>query len=82
LKTVYPSDRTELLFAYPGQAQMAVPHDVDESAEPPEVERARSRDEPSDAGGESACFAHLVCPDCGIVVGDAPHRRGCEFAGS
>lgn len=25
-----------------------------------------------DAGGESACFAHLVCPECGSIV-DATH---------
>jgi hypothetical protein len=32
-----------------------------------------------DAGGESACFAHLVCPECGAVL-DGPHRPGCESA--
>lgn len=32
-------------------------------------------------GGESACYAHLVCPDCGALV-DRPdaHRPGCPAA--
>jgi hypothetical protein len=32
---------------------------------------------PSAAGGEAACFAHLVCPDCGVVLDGSPHRPGC-----
>lgn len=34
-------------------------------------------------GGESACYAHLVCQDCGAVVSEG-HRPGCaaEPAGS
>jgi hypothetical protein len=31
----------------------------------------------ADAGGEAACFAHLVCPDCGVVLDGGPHRPGC-----
>jgi uncharacterized protein YeaO (DUF488 family) len=27
-------------------------------------------------GGEAACFAHLVCPECGAVVTEG-HREGC-----
>lgn len=32
-------------------------------------------------GGEAACFAHLVCPECGAVVTEG-HREGCEAAGT
>ena len=28
-------------------------------------------------GGESACFAHLICPECGVVPVDAEHVLGC-----
>jgi len=31
-------------------------------------------DEP--AGGEPACWAHLVCPECGAMTG-GEHRDGC-----
>jgi hypothetical protein len=31
-------------------------------------------------GGEAACLAHVVCSDCGAVLGTGPHRTGCEFA--
>jgi uncharacterized protein YeaO (DUF488 family) len=37
------------------------------------------RVEPEDVGGEAACFAHLVCPECGAVVTEG-HRPGCELA--
>jgi sugar lactone lactonase YvrE len=35
----------------------------------------------SDAGGESACFAHLVCTVCGAVIEDEPHdhRSGIDL---
>jgi uncharacterized protein YeaO (DUF488 family) len=29
-------------------------------------------------GGEAACFAHLVCPECDSVVTEG-HNRGCSF---
>jgi len=29
------------------------------------------------AGGEAPCFAHLVCPACGVVLDGSPHRPGC-----
>jgi len=32
------------------------------------------------AGGEPACLAHLLCPDCGIVLDGSPHGAGCAFA--
>lgn len=31
-----------------------------------------------EAGGEAACWAHLVCPECGAVTGE-DHRDGCEL---
>jgi len=38
-------------------------------------------DERSDdtEGGESACFAHLICPECGVVLGDTTHVDGCTW---
>jgi uncharacterized protein YeaO (DUF488 family) len=32
-----------------------------------------------EVGGEPACFAHLVCPECGAVTTEG-HRPGCELA--
>ncbi|MGH3733736.1 MAG: DUF3565 domain-containing protein [Acidimicrobiales bacterium] len=33
----------------------------------------------SDEGGDPACWAGLLCADCGVVLGDGPHRPGCTF---
>ncbi len=33
-----------------------------------------------DEGGEPACFAHLLCPDCGAVLDGGPHLEGCRSA--
>ena len=30
--------------------------------------------------GEAACLAHLVCPDCGVVLDGSPHGPGCPSA--
>jgi uncharacterized protein YeaO (DUF488 family) len=36
------------------------------------------RQEPGEsAGGEAACYAHLVCPECGTVVSEG-HAKGCS----
>ena len=35
--------------------------------------------DPEETGGEAACFAHLVCPECGAVTTEG-HRPGCEAA--
>lgn len=32
------------------------------------------------AGGESSCFAHLLCPECGSVLDGGGHRAGCSRA--
>jgi RimJ/RimL family protein N-acetyltransferase len=36
----------------------------------------RATSEP-EAGGEAACLAHMLCPDCGVVLDGGPHRPGC-----
>jgi hypothetical protein len=33
---------------------------------------------PEDAGGESACYAHLLCPECGVVLDGSAHLAGCS----
>jgi uncharacterized protein YeaO (DUF488 family) len=40
---------------------------------------AEAEAEAGDAGGEPACFAHLVCPECGAVTTEG-HRPGCDLA--
>jgi uncharacterized protein YeaO (DUF488 family) len=37
--------------------------------------------EDQDQGGDRACWAHLVCPDCGAVVSEG-HARGCPTVAS
>jgi hypothetical protein len=34
---------------------------------------------PEPEGGESACWLHLCCADCGTIEGE-PHRPGCGAA--
>ena len=31
-----------------------------------------------DGGGETACYAHLVCPECGAVLDGGAHASGCS----
>ena len=42
------------------------------------VDAASSVGEPAEAeeGGEAACWAHLVCPDCGAMESEG-HRPDC-----
>jgi len=32
-----------------------------------------------DEGGESACFAHVICPECGAVLDGSGHSKQCTF---
>ncbi len=40
-----------------------------------------SRTDSFDEGGESACWAHLVCPECGRLNAAQPRVR-CEACGA
>jgi len=33
----------------------------------------------NEEGGESACFAHLICPECAIVLDGTEHAPGCAL---
>lgn len=39
----------------------------------------RRQDGEHDEGGEPACWAHLVCPECGAMESEG-HRQGCGSA--
>jgi hypothetical protein len=32
----------------------------------------------TERGGETACYAHLVCPECGAVLDGGAHASGCS----
>jgi tellurite resistance-related uncharacterized protein len=34
----------------------------------------------SEEGGDPACWAGLLCPECGAVLTEDPHRKGCSRA--
>ncbi len=34
-----------------------------------------------EAGGDPACWAGLLCPECGAVLDGGPHRAGCPVTG-
>ena len=51
--------------------------DVDHSQAAVLAQLLRQPAEPAEPeGGEAACFAHLVCPECGAVVTEG-HAPGC-----
>lgn len=37
---------------------------------------------PADEGGDSACWAGLVCPECGAIADSGYHRAGCPATGA
>ena len=39
-------------------------------------ERARAD---AEAGGETACFAQMLCPECGVVLDGSPHNADCKL---
>jgi tellurite resistance-related uncharacterized protein len=39
-------------------------------------------DSSTEEGGDPACWAGLLCADCGVVLGDGSHRPGCAFIGT
>ena len=53
--------------------------DVDHSQAAVLAQLLRRACEPAEEGGEPACFAHLVCPECGAVVSEG-HAPGCGLA--
>ena len=55
--------------------------DVDHSQAAVLAQLLRQSAEPAEPeGGEPACFAHLVCPECGAVVSEG-HAPGCSNQG-
>ena len=53
--------------------------DVEHSQAAVLAQLLRQVPEPEPEGGEAACFAHLVCPECGAVVTEG-HGEGCGLA--
>jgi uncharacterized protein YeaO (DUF488 family) len=54
--------------------------DVEHSQAAVLAELLRGEDAEDAGGGEPACYAHLVCPECGAVVTEG-HAKGCSQAG-
>jgi uncharacterized protein YeaO (DUF488 family) len=78
-------DRLRALASAPGLLiLLTATRDVDHSQAAVLAELLRPTADPADPagpaeGGEAACFAHLVCPECGAVVTEG-HREGCALA--
>jgi hypothetical protein len=49
---------------------------ADDAARTGDAARAGSGE---DLGGEAACWAHLVCPECGAITSEG-HQAGCSLA--
>jgi tellurite resistance-related uncharacterized protein len=43
--------------------------------ERPDEQRAATDEQ----GGDPACWAALLCPECGVVLTGGPHREGCSL---
>jgi hypothetical protein len=42
------------------------------------AEEVTTADDSDDSdGGDAACWAHLLCPDCGVVLDGSEHTRTC-----
>lgn len=57
---------------------------VDRDRQPSE-HTDRNPGEPSksmDMGGDPACWAGVVCPECGAITDGGPHRLGCPNTGA
>ena len=70
----------------PGGTQ-AIPPDVEHHVQPVGPVSfsidflAVDRDRPAEQGGDPACWAAMVCQECGVVLDGGPHRPGCPEAG-
>lgn len=60
----------------------AVDRTASESADDSEAEEPiPPSDEYEDEGGDPACWAGLLCPECGAMMDGGPHRAGCPSGG-
>jgi hypothetical protein len=58
-----------------------VPHRAEPAADPQRAasETQPATESPETAGGDPACWAGLVCQECGAVISEG-HRAGCSQA--
>lgn len=65
------------------EGAMMTRHDPDGSdalaASPQPGARTSEAGSPGEEGGEPACWAHLLCPECGAMTSET-HRPGCGLA--
>ena len=74
---VEPSDGVAFRIAF-----YAVDRTAIENAGTDENEAVRGwPDEFEDEGGDPACWAGLLCPECGAMMDGGPHRAGCPSGG-
>ena len=53
---------------------------IDPEPQSPAVQHSHS--EETDQGGDPACWAGLLCPECGAVLDGGAHRPDCQRSGS